>query len=98
MTTLADQMNRIYFNLIDTAALATWLEAQPPGTWHVLIGTDIQEITMTNAVASIAVDCGKDTVRWITDKIQHGQLVIRVSPVLDIPSGVPLPNARNGDL
>lgn len=83
-------MNRIYFDLDDPGPLATWLAARPGGQWHVLIGTDDPEADVTHQFTELAAAKGPVLVGWLVAKLQRGEMVVRVSEKVDLPSGVPL--------
>lgn len=80
--------HRIYFDEADQAGFLAWLKSRPAGSWRVLVGSDaLPADDITTRVAIWTTRDGPALVRWFIDRIKRGDIIVRASNKLDLPSG-----------
>jgi hypothetical protein len=79
-------MKRIYFD-IDNPAFITWLKTHPKDSYNVLIGSDTP-VDSSEVVFTKVASEGVDLAKWVVDKIQAGEMELKVNTKIDLPQGV----------
>jgi hypothetical protein len=81
-------MKRIYFDLDNTAFIA-WLKTHPTGAYKVLLGSDTPDDSLDALFAKVTTE-GVDLAKWLTEKLQRGEMVIHVNTKIELPQGIVL--------
>jgi hypothetical protein len=79
-------MKRIYFEL-DNPAFLAWLKTRPAGSHQVLLGSDTPDEGLDAVFAKVATE-GADLAAWLAEKLQRGEMEIKVHTKAKLPQGV----------
>ncbi len=81
-------MKLIYFEL-DNPAFVAWLKTRPSGSYKVLLGSDTPDNAVEAVFAEVAGE-GADLATWLVEKLQRGEMEIKVHTKAKLPQGVVL--------
>jgi hypothetical protein len=81
-------MKRIYFDL-DNPAFITWLKTRPTDSYNVLLGSDTPEDSLNAVFAKVSTE-GVGLAKWLTEKLQRGEMQIHVNSKVELPQGIVL--------
>ena len=86
-------MKRIYFH-IDNPELIAWIKTRPTDSYRILIGSDTPEDVVDVVFAKVTKE-GHALAQWVVEKIDAGELQIRVAPKVELPQGKVLDESIN---